>query len=244
VTAVSSPALVAVAHGSRDPRSAATIRELVAKTGAHVSFLDLSEPLVTDVLRSLHAEGHQEIIVVPLLLGSAYHARFDLPALVHDVTRELPRLRVSVSGVLGADPALESVALQRLRETGAELEDPELGVVVAAVGSSQASANAAVAQLARRWRKREGFLTGPAFASATRPDIPAAIAKLRAQGARRIAVASWFLAPGLLPDRITALAREADPDVLIAAPLGADDRVAALILRRYSETLAEALRSA
>jgi len=222
------PALVTVAHGSRDPRSAATIRALLSQVpGARGSFLDLSEPLLTDVLRAMHGQGHSEAVVVPLLLGSAYHARVDLPALVAGAP-----LRVSISDVLGVDPLLEQVALDRLAETGVDLADRSLGVVVAAVGSSYPPANAAVARMARRWQACHGFLAAPAFASATKPDVPAAIARLRARGARRIAVASWFLAPGLLPDRIAALA-SGHP---VAAPLAPDPRIAGLILDRYEAT--------
>lgn len=228
------PVLVTVAHGSRDDRSAATIRTLVgAIPGARVSFLDLSQPLLADVLRSLPAEGHREAVVVPLLLGSAYHARVDLPALL---ARAPAGLQVSISDVLGTPTVLEEVALDRLAATGADLADPRLGVVVAAVGSSHAPANAAVARLARRWQARHGFLAIPAFVggtpSADRPDVPAAIARLRARGAREIAVASWFLAPGRLPDRVAAQA----PGTRIAPPLAPDPRITALILRRYSET--------
>ena len=219
------------AHGSRDPRSAATIRALCGELDAHVSFLDLSEPLLADVLRSLAAAGHSDAVVVPLLLGSAYHAKVDLPALV----RTAP-LRVSVADVLGIDPVLEEVALDRLAEVGAEPDDPSLGVVLAGVGSSHAPANQAVIDLARRWNARYAMRVAPAFATA-RPDVAGAIAKLRARGARRFAVASWFLAPGLLPDRIGLRAREAAPAVVLTAPLAPDPRIAGLILRRYSQTL-------
>ncbi|WP_431928791.1 sirohydrochlorin chelatase [Amycolatopsis tucumanensis] len=236
--------LVAVAHGSRDPRSAATVRALVDRLAAaapeldvRVSFLDLSEPLVTDVLRDLVAEGHREAVVVPLLLGSAFHARVDLPALV----AEVPALRVTIADVLGAD--LEPVAFDRLAAV-ADVSDPGLGVVLAAVGSSRAAANEAVAALARRWQSRHGFRAVAAFASAAKPDVPAAVAKLRARGASRIAVASWFLAPGLLPDRIAALAREAEPSVALADCLAGDPRVASLVLERYATALAGAARSA
>ena len=234
--------LVAVAHGSRDPRSAATVRALAGRVAeaapgieVRASFLDLSAPRVTDVLRELHGEGHHEIVVVPLLLGSAYHARVDLPALVDGVTADLPGLRVVISDVLGIDPVLEAVALDRLTEAGADLADPGLGVVVTAVGSSNAPANAAVAQLAERWQARHGLPVAAAFASAAKPDIVGAIANLRAHGAERIAVASWFLAPGLLPDRVARLAAQADPAVLLAAPLGPDPRVADLVLTRYDD---------
>ncbi|HJQ47860.1 MAG TPA: sirohydrochlorin chelatase [Amycolatopsis sp.] len=223
--------LVVAAHGSRDLASAATIRALCADLGAHVSFLDLSEPLLTNVLRSLAGAGHRDAVVVPLLLGSAYHARVDLPALVRDAP-----LRVSVADVLGIDPVLEDVALDRLSEAGADPGDRSLGVVLAGVGSSRTAANQAVVDLAGRWNARYRMRVVPAFATA-RPDVPSAIAKLRARGAERIAVASWFLAPGLLPARIAAQARAAAPDVLLARSLAPDPRIAELILRRYNDIL-------
>ncbi|WIY02048.1 sirohydrochlorin chelatase [Amycolatopsis mongoliensis] len=240
------PPLVAVAHGSRDPRSAATVRALVDVVRAqapglsvHESFLDLSSPRVTDVLRSLYASGHRTAIVVPLLLGSAFHARVDLPALIDSVTAECPGFRVQVSDVLGADPALQAVALDRLASAPRRRGT---GVLLSAVGSSNASANAVVASLAARWEERLGFPVSETFASAAQPDIPAAAARLRARGVRHLVVASWFLAPGLLPDRIARLALEADPRAFIAEPLADDPRVADVVISRYATAVSGLLR--
>ncbi|WP_326959474.1 sirohydrochlorin chelatase [Amycolatopsis sp. NBC_01286] len=241
------PPLVAVAHGSRDPRSASTVRALVdvvrtraPELSVHESFLDLSEPRVTDVLRELYAAGHRTAVVVPLLLGSAFHARVDLPALVSSVTAECPGFRVQVSDVLGADPALEAVALDRL---SAAPRRRGTGVLLSAVGSSNASANAVIAAVAARWEERLGLPVSEAFASATQPDIPTAAARLRDRGAKHLIVASWFLAPGLLPDRIARLAREADPGAFLAAPLADDPRVADVVIARYATAVTELLRA-
>ncbi|WP_436495307.1 sirohydrochlorin chelatase [Actinokineospora sp. HUAS TT18] len=230
--------LVAVAHGSRDPRSAATVAELLDVVRAQRpdldvrgAFLDLSEPLLSDVLDSLHADGHREIVVAPLLLGRAFHARVDLPSLIAEAQARLPLLSVTVTDVLGPDARLEAAALRRLAEIGVAPGDPTLGVVLAATGSSHAPANARVHEVAERWSRVMGWSgVRAAFASATEPDVSAAVAALRARGATRIAVASWFLAPGLLPDRVIA---QAGPAVAVAAPLGAAVEVADLILDRY-----------
>jgi sirohydrochlorin ferrochelatase len=238
---VTSPPLVAVAHGSRDPRSAATVAALagVVRSRApgldvRTAFLDLSAPRLPDVLAALHGAGHRDVVVVPLLLGTAFHARVDLPGLVATTTARLPRLSVAVSGVLGPDPRLPALALRRLRAAGARIGDPSLGVILAGAGSSHPPANAAVGAVASSWRDLGWAGVTTAFAGAARPDVPAAAAALRARGTRRIAVASWFLAPGLLPDRVADQARTADPAAIVADPLGADETLADLVLDRYA----------
>jgi len=230
------PPLIAVAHGSRDPRSAATVHELLgvvraAAPGVDVraAFLDLSAPRLPDVLATVDGDA----VVVPLLLGSAYHARVDIPGAVAKAAARRPRLRPRVTDVLGPDARLERAAFERLLAAGADPADPELGVVLVGAGSSHEPANAAVRRVAAGWAHRTRWSLTAAFAAATTPDVTAAIARLRAGGARRIAVGSWFLAPGLLPDRVARQALAAEPDALVAAPLGADPQVADVVLSRY-----------
>jgi sirohydrochlorin ferrochelatase len=231
-------ALVAVAHGSRDPRSAACVHALLGVVRAlrpsldvREAYLDLSAPRLGDVLRAVAADGHRSAVVVPLLLGRAFHARVDVPGAVAEARVGVD---VTIASVLGPSPRLESAALRQLASVGVRSGDRSLGVVLGAAGSSHAPANAAVTAVARRWAAQAGWAgVEPAFASAASPDVTTAVARLRARGASRIAVASWFLAPGLLPDRIAAGAG----DAVVAPPLGVDPEVAELVLHRYDEAL-------
>ena len=86
---MAAPALVALAHGSRDPRSAATIKALVQEVRAlrpdlriETAFLDLSKPSLDTVVDKLARARFEEVVVVPLLLTDAYHAQVDVPAAV------------------------------------------------------------------------------------------------------------------------------------------------------------------
>ncbi|MDQ4094209.1 MAG: sirohydrochlorin chelatase [Actinomycetota bacterium] len=223
-------ALVAVAHGSRNPRSAAVATELVELVRARrpglavrLAFLDLSAPRLPDVLAGLAGTGHQSAVVVPLLLGRAYHARVDVPGALARAQRRHPALELRTADVLGPDERLAALARWRVIEAGGAAAD---AVVLAAAGCSDPQANAAVAEVAGGWAV-------PAFAAATSPPVEAVVAGLVARGARRVAVASWFLAPGLLPDRVRAAALAAHPGVVVAEPLGADPAVADVILDRY-----------
>lgn len=234
--------LVAVAHGSRDPRSASTIHALMDVVRANrpdldvrTCFLDLSAPRMGDVLDGVRGDGYESAIVVPLLLGSAFHARVDVPAAVREAEQRHPSLRVHSADVLGPDHRLRSAAWRRLLATGVDPADSELGVILAGAGSSHAPANRLVADVATYWQQTTRWSTTAAFAAAAEPDVPAAVASLRDRGARRIAVASWFLAPGLLPDRIIEHALEQVGSPFIAAPMGDDPSVAELVVSRYEE---------
>lgn len=218
------PVLVPVAHGSRDPRSAATVRALVDEVRSRApgldvrpAFLDFDSPTLTDVLAGLDGPA----VVVPLLLGSAYHARVDVPGIVAG----FPGVRVA--DVLGPDPRLLAVAVDRLAALGIAPGDPGVGIVLAGTGSSHAAANAVVQRAARRWpRATAGFATAE-------PGVPQAIAALRARGAERVAVASWFLAPGRLLDRVYDQADGAP----VAAALGAHPAVADVVLERFATAI-------
>ena len=238
---MSAPALIALAHGSRDPRSARTVREIVATTKAlrpdlkiEAAFLDLSRPDLDSVVDRWVARGHTEIVVVPLLLTEAYHARVDVPEVVAATAARHQGLAIRVADVVGTDAALLTVLDQRLREALRASRVRELdALVLAAAGSSDARANNTVARLARLWGNRHHLPTSVAFASTAPPSTGEAVREWRRQGRRHVAVGSLFIAPGKLPDRAEELALEAGA-VAVSAPLGAHDELSRVILARYS----------
>jgi sirohydrochlorin ferrochelatase len=74
-----------------------------------------------------------------------------------------------------------------------------------------------------------------AFATQDERSLTEALGRLRRQGARRVVIAPWFLAPGLLPDRVRAFANGAG--IEMAAPLGAHRLVAETVLDRFDQAL-------
>ncbi|MGK5549430.1 sirohydrochlorin chelatase [Streptomyces sp. URMC 127] len=238
---MTAPPLLLVAHGSRDPRHAATVLALREEVAAalpgvrvEVGFLDFCVPGVPQVLERLAAEGVRDVVALPLLLTRAFHAKADIPAVLRAATACLPRLRVRQAGVLGPSPLLTAALERRLHEAGLTPDRGLTGVVLASAGSSDPEASAVIAAIAREWRRTGWCAVRPAFASASLPRVADAVRALRAEGARRVAVAPYVLAPGRLPDRIARGAAEGGADVL-ADVLGAAPEVVALVVRRYRE---------
>ncbi|MEU5777956.1 sirohydrochlorin chelatase [Streptomyces venezuelae] len=235
------PVLLVVAHGSRDPRHAATVRALVRRVRSlrpglrvETGFLDFDTPTVSGVLERLAAEGVRDVVAQPLLLTRAFHAKTDIPA----VLREAPAaLRIRQAAVLGPSPLLVSALERRLYEAGLDpAEKSSTGVVLASAGSSDPEAIAVIAEIAREWRRTGWCAVRPAFASASLPRTEDAVRALRdVDGVRRVAVAPYVLAPGFLPDRIARGAAGAD---VLADVLGPAPEVARLLVRRYDEAYA------
>ncbi|MGP8298069.1 sirohydrochlorin chelatase [Streptomyces inhibens] len=266
------PTLLVIAHGSRDPRHAATVSALCAKVRSlrpglrvEVGYLDFNAPRVPRVLERLSGEvegrrgggppgrslgepssrggggrreGVREVVALPLLLTRAFHAKSDIPAVLREAAARLPLLTVRQSEVLGPSTLLTAALERRLEEAGLRPGDRRsTGVVLASAGSSDPEAIAVIAEIAREWRRTAGWCAvRPAFASASLPRTADAVRALRAEGVHRVAVAPYVIAPGFLPDRIAAGAREARADIL-APVLGPAPELARLLLRRYDRSV-------
>ncbi len=237
------PVLLVIAHGSRDPRHAATVHALVARVRSlrpglrvETGFLDFNAPAVPQVLEGLAAEGVRDVVALPLLLTRAFHAKADIPAVLHEASARLPRLRIHQAEVLGPSPLLLTALERRLYEAGLTPGDKgSTGVVLASAGSTDPEAIAVIAEIARELRYTGWCAVRPAFASASLPRTQDAVRLLRAAPeVRRVAVAPYVIAPGFLPDRIARGARESGAEV-VGDVLGASPEVARLLLTRYDE---------
>ncbi len=223
-----SPTLVAVAHGTRAAQGQATVEALLARVRAQrpglrvlASYVEIQAPLLRDVVGGLDAPA----VVVPLMLSTGYHVRYDIRALA----AQYPR--VAVARPLGPHPLLVRALARRVRQAGVPAGVP---VVLAAAGSSDPAAAKDVEIVARWLAVALGTTVVPAYASATRPTVAEAVQGLRAAGAPAVAVARYLLAPG----HFAHLA--ADPGAgWVTEPLGAQRAVAELVLGRYDDARAE-----
>ncbi|EXU68756.1 hypothetical protein Z951_07775 [Streptomyces sp. PRh5] len=239
---MSAPTLLIIAHGSRDPRHAATVDALRARVRSlrpglrvEAAFLEFNAPRVPQVLARLAAADATEVIALPLLLTRAFHAKTDIPAVLREATARHPRLSVRQADVLGPSPLLVDALERRLHEAGLRPADrSSTGVVLASAGSTDPEAIAVIAEIAREWRHTGWCAVRPAFASASLPRTEDAVRALRADGVARVAVAPYVIAPGRLPDRIASGAEAAGAD-LLAPVLGPAPELARLLLTRYDE---------
>jgi sirohydrochlorin ferrochelatase len=220
------------------------------------AFLDFSTPRLADVVAG-SAGSSARVVVVPLLLTAAYHGRVDVPAEIARV-RATSALDVRLAEVVGpvGGPLLDAEAMdsmvaalvRRLTEAGAWRSRAGRagarragawragagradGIVLAAAGSRDPSTLDTVESVADALAAALGVPCRAGYASGTGRGAGAAVAALSAAGACRIAVASYFLAPGQLHDRAVDQALAAGA-AIAAAPLGDAPELVDLVLSR------------
>ena len=223
--------LVLLAHGSRRPgpssvlsRTAERVAAILPGVEVRTGYVELQSPDPATAL-----EGLVDPVVLPFFLARGYHVVHDVPAAVERHGSG------TVTGHLGVEEHLVEAVTQRLQEASAPLGGlPGLDhIVLGAAGSRQAAALEEVEAITHLLEARLGRKVTPAYLSAARPSVRDAVSSARAQGARRVGVATYLLAEG----RFHRALHSTGADV-VAAPIGDHPAVAELVALRYREQVA------
>jgi sirohydrochlorin cobaltochelatase len=243
------PAVLLVAHGTRNPRGAKEmdllvdlLRDRLRVPVAHAWLEDFAEPDVDVAVGTLVAEGIQHIVSLPLLTLGAGHAKTDVPTLVAQARVAYPAVTVTHGRVLGLHPALFALARARIDAVSPRNARREEVLVIAASGSSDPDANGDLAKVARFLAEGTGHCwVEYCFAGVTWPSPEAVLRRLAAAGARRAVVFSWSLLAGLLEQRVAEAAAEVAADlgvkVVEAGRFGPDPLLVDAVTERYYEAL-------
>ncbi|MDX6328383.1 MAG: hypothetical protein QOI83_766, partial [Streptomycetaceae bacterium] len=166
-----------------------------------------------------------EAVLVPLLLGRGYHVKQDLP----QALARAPHLQGHIAAPLGPHPLLAEAGYRHGHRTS-----PRSAVILAAAGSRDPDSARDTDQAAALLSARLGGIPVlPAFASAGGATVADSVRVLTSRGHHRIALASYFTAPGRFATETAAAA-----PWLTAAPLGAHPAMARLVLDRYDQAVA------
>lgn len=220
--------LVMAVHGTRSPVGqavSAALRDAVAErlpgVDVMLGWVDVLEPRLVETLQEVG-----DCVLVPVFTTVGYHVAIDLPRAVRDSGG-----RAVVTPHVG-DAILDAVA-QRL----ADADPAPEAVVLGAAGSLRPGSVAEVGAAARRLATIVGCPVTPGFVTSAEPAVPDAVAAARAAGARRVSIASYFLAPGLLSDRLDTSGAD-----VVARPVGTHPHLVEAIVERFRASAGESPR--
>jgi sirohydrochlorin cobaltochelatase len=246
-----------VGHGSRSRLGAAqmhTIADLVAAarpgTIVELGFLEMSDPPAGVALDDLVGRGCRQIVVLPLLLLGAGHAKSDVPAIVVEGRERHPDVAITYGSPLGVTGDLVAIAGANLAAAAASRPDRTdrspagtggpLPLLVVARGTSDPDANAEATRAARLVAEWHGStLLQVGFTGMTWPSVPDVLEHMASLTPGPFAVFFWFLCHGRLIERarrqIAAFSARSGRAIVDAGYLGPDPGLVVPILARIDE---------
>lgn len=246
---MTTPALLLIAHGTRNPRGAEEMEELLGYLRArhpapvgHGWLEDFAVPGALTAAAHLVEQGAQRIVSLPLLNLGAGHAKTDVPESLAEVRAAFPDVPLTHGRVLGLHEGLFALARERVDAVSERGGRGDEVLLVTASGSSDPDANGDLWKAARFLAEGTGHRwVEAAFAGVTWPTADVVLRRVAAAGARRVVLFSWSLLAGLLERRVAGWAEEVSAEtgleVVDAGRFGPDPVVADVVLDRYREAL-------
>jgi sirohydrochlorin cobaltochelatase len=251
-----STGLLVIGHGTREPAGVAEFLMTAERIAAEVAplkseacFLELAEPTIDAAVARLAAAGIREILVAPLILFAAGHAKRDIPeataaaAAKHGISviEQLPHL--------GCRPEVLHLSARRYR-TACEMDGPgnasQTLLLMIGRGSRDPTATAEMHEFAalRQAEAPCGRLE-VAFTAMAEPGFEEALEAAGRLPFRRVVVQPHLLFAGQLLDRIRAAVADSarrfpDREWIVTGHLGPEPEIVAAISSQVVSRLAAA----
>lgn len=218
--------LLVVGHGSREEiglrEFLATVdlmRTLADGTPVEPCFLEFAEPTIGAGFRRLVERGVRDVIVSPVLLFAAGHAKRDIPEAVAAAVAQSPGVTARLAEHLGSAPGLLALSQQRYEEAlgranRAERDFTKTTLVLVGRGSHDPESTAEMHAFAdaRARDLQSADERAPAvevaFVAMAEPRLAQVLEQLADSAPRRIVVQPHLLFGGVLLDRIGDVVRE------------------------------------
>jgi sirohydrochlorin cobaltochelatase len=239
-------ALLVVGHGTREPAGVAEMLELTERLARRLPgtivepcFLELAEPTIANGVDRCAQRGATEMVVLPLLLFAAGHAKRDIPQAVAEAAARHAGLSVQQTPHLGCHPRVLELSGLRLSEAVGELSAGEAArtlLLMVGRGSYDTSATSEMAAFGRlRFEQRPLGWLEVCFTAMARPSLEEALRVVASMPFERIVIQPHLLFAGELSARVRDSAQQAaiqwpDRQWIAADPLGSHDLLASAII--------------
>jgi len=244
--------MLLVGHGSRDEtgnreflQTARRVAEGAVRAAVEPSFLEFAQPNIAKGLERLARREARTIVVVPVILFAAGHAKRDIPVAVAQAAARHPGITVAHSEHLGCHGAILELSGRRFDEATRNRAGAKDRTVLVMVGrgSHDADATAEMQRFVGSCRQASQARRAIAcFVAMAEPSLSEALDEAVSDGAARVVVQPHFLFGGVLVDRIRQAvdeyrARHPRVDWITTGHLGPSNCLVQAILERAANAL-------
>ena len=210
-------------HGSRNQNAAKQFSSVARGLKEHYpdvpveyGYLEFCNPVISDGLDKLRAQGVTRVLAVPGMLFAAGHAKNDIPSVLNTYQAQNPGMVINYGRELGVDLKMTRAAGERIQEAidtadkeHGPVEKHETLLMVVGRGASDPDANSNVTKVTRMLWEGMGFgWAETCYSGVTFPLVAPGLQHAAKLGYKRIIVFPYFLFTGVLVKRIFSYADE------------------------------------
>ncbi len=242
-----------VGHGTRNREGtlqflqlASQIQDRLQNIPCQACFLELADPSIEEGVRQLTLLGVERLLVVPVLLFSAGHAKSDIPDAVAIACEKLGVQAVAQSAPLGTHPSLLKLSKARFDDARPPNVSPnEIELVMIGRGASDPTAVNQMLELTEiRQRESEVAWAGTGFFAVAKPTVREILEQAKDSPFGCILIQPHLLFEGELMQTLREMRDQYQGEVFekrwfLAEPLGADGRLADALVELAFDALTE-----
>lgn len=229
--------VIFVGHGSRRKKSNEQFIQFANAVGNdcnaslfRFAFLELAAPSILDEIKVCVEKGANEIVVFPLLLLTAGHAKVDIPNEVTKGRELFPKVTFRIEKPLGIQDVLISILEKRLNEKQFSKRDKSLIILVGRGSNDQEAINdfEKVGQLLREKLRFSNLKT--AYLVGGHTSFQDRVHEAKQSDYDHIYILPYLLFNGLLlKDMERFLSQVNDERFIICPTIGTDETVIKLV---------------
>ncbi|MFJ8268588.1 sirohydrochlorin chelatase [Peribacillus asahii] len=240
-------AVLYVCHGSRVKKACEEAIAFLSRCQKHVEaeiqevcFLELASPSIEEGFSSCVQQGATHIAVVPLLLLTAVHAKYDIPLELEKVSRQHPGVQVTYGKPIGVHEKMAESVVERVLEQNERYPDSSV-IVLIGRGSSDPDVVKdleSIGELVKKHSHIEDVRI--CYLVAAKPKFEDMLAKLTLLKNRSIFLVPYLLFTGVLMKKIESqvqLAQEENNNIRLCRYLGYDSKVEEVFTERVLEAM-------
>lgn len=198
-------AILYVCHGSRIAKARAEASDFVEQCKANIDvpiqelcFIELAHPNIVTGIDICVQKGASRIVVLPLLLLSAGHAKHDIPEAIRQAKQRHPHLEIVLGEPFGVHEMMIDIVVDRIKEQAVPL-DHESMILLIGRGSSDPDTKRDITAIANLLQAKTNVpRVDICFLAAIRPTLEDGLYEASRSFYKKIFVVPYLLFTGVL----------------------------------------------
>lgn len=204
-------AILYICHGSRvkeaSEQAVSFVKQVMNKIKVPIqemAFLELSAPTIAQGFARCVEQGATKIVVIPILLLTAAHAKKDIPEEIRVQKSHYPNIEVKMGSPIGVNDQMVDLLIEKISETGISVHK-EATVLLAGRGSSDPDVKRDLSIIGEKLKHKSKIAhVEICFLAAANPSLQEGLLSVKRSHAKQVFIIPYLFFTGILMKKIQA----------------------------------------